>query len=555
MEAMNLLLLAGGLLVFVSLLAGCSRPASACPSCWCSCRRHAGRRRRPGGIKFDSPMLAAWVGNASLAIILLEGGSAPAWSTFRIGFKPALLLASVGVAVTASIVGAVAMHLMKLDWRHGLLLGAIVGSTDAAAVFSLLRHVGVRLGERVSATLELESGLNDPMAVFMVLALIATIKHDAGPAPVALLLAKQAGFGAAVGLSGGWLVSWLLRKLPLTAEHGGLLSLLIVSGGLAAFALAGIAGGSGFLAVYLFGLRVRALAEDAAHSASSALDGFAWARRPRCSCCSACWSRRTTCCAACGRRLVSAATLMFVARPLAVWLCLAPLRFPFRHSLFVGWVGLRGAVPIVLALFPMIEQVPGSARFFDVAFAVVLARCCSRARHSHGPRSAWMSSSRPTRRARQTRRAGPPDARRRTAARRGVRLLPAADAADRRHHARRLARPHPRTRQRRRRRARLARRALSGVEHGRWPHRAGRRRARAEGAVACCATAGARLRVRSCSLACSTSARGAIGRSFGIPPLTRLGSRTSALPALRSVSIRSQGRRPAAERSVRSSVV
>ncbi len=374
MEAMNLLLLAGGALVFVSLLAGVfsTRFGLSFLLVFLVAGMLVGEDG-PLGIKFDSPVLAAWVGNASLAIILLEGGISTRMATFRIGARPGLLLATVGVALTAAVVGAVAMFAMGLDWRHGLLLGAIVGSTDAAAVFSLLRHLGLRLVERVSATLELESGLNDPMAVFMVLALIASIKHDAGAGAVLLLLAKQAGFGAAVGLAGGWAVAWLLRKLPLTAEHGGLLSLLIVSGGMASFALAGIVEGSGFLAVYLFGLRVRALAEDAAHSASSALDGFAWAAQATMFLLLGLLVTPHDMLRGWWQTLAVAAALMFVARPLAVWLCLAPLRFPFRHSVFVGWVGLRGAVPIVLALFPMIEQVPGSARFFDVAFAVVLA--------------------------------------------------------------------------------------------------------------------------------------------------------------------------------------
>src|SRR5882762_8825094 len=222
MEAMNLLLLAGGLLVFVSLLAGVysARLGLSFLVVFLLAGMLAGEDG-PGGIKFDSPLLSAWVGNAALAMILLEGGLNTRMSTFRKGFRPALILATVGVVITAAIVGAVAMRVMDLDWRHGLLLGAIVGSTDAAAVFSLLRHVGLRLHERVSATLEMESGLNDPMAVFLVLALIAVIKSNAGPIDALILLVKQAGFGIAVGWFGGAAVAWLLRKLPLTAAHGG----------------------------------------------------------------------------------------------------------------------------------------------------------------------------------------------------------------------------------------------------------------------------------------------------------------------------------------------
>ena len=374
MEAMNLLLLAGGLLVFVSLLTGVisSRLGLSFLLVFLVAGMLVGEDG-PFGVRFDSPLLAAWVGNAALAIILLEGGISTRMSLFRSGLRPALGLATVGVILTAAIVGAVAMQVMNLDWRLGLLLGAIVAPTDAAAVFSLLRHLGVRLDERVSATLELESGLNDPMAVFLTLALIETLKTKAGFAEVGWLLLRQAGFGAAVGLLGGAGLAWMLRRLPLTAEHGGLLSLLIISGGLALFALAGLIEGSGFLAVYLFGLRVRARAEDAAHAASSALDGFAWAAQATMFLLLGLLVTPHEMLRSAGAATALAATLIFVARPVAVWLCLTPFRFSRGERVFIGWVGLRGAVPIVLALFPSLEHVPGSGRFFNVAFAVVLA--------------------------------------------------------------------------------------------------------------------------------------------------------------------------------------
>ena len=374
MHAFNLMLLAGGLLVFISLLAGVASTRLGLP--FLLVFLVAGMVvgvDGPVGLPFDNAQLAAWAGNAALAMILLEGGISTRMQTFRAGFKPALLLATVGVVLTAAMVGAVAMRVMNVDWRHGLLLGAIVGSTDAAAVFSLLRQTGVRLSERVSATLELESGLNDPMAVFLVLALIASIKRDAGLLDAAWLLLRQVGFGAAIGLAGAWGVAALLRKLPLTVEHGGVLSLIIVSAGMAVFAAAGLVEGSGFLAIYLFGLRVRDGAEQAAHAASSALDGFAWAAQAMLFLLLGLLVSPHDMLQGAGATLAVAGTLIFVARPLSVWLCLLPMRFGLRPSLFIGWVGLRGAVPIVLALFPMLEKVPDSYRFFNVAFAVVLA--------------------------------------------------------------------------------------------------------------------------------------------------------------------------------------
>jgi cell volume regulation protein A len=374
MHGFYLLLLAGGLLVFISLLAGVLSTRLGLPFLlvFLAAGMFVGVDG-PIGVHFDNAQLAAWVGNAALAMILLEGGISTRMETFKVGLKPAAVLATLGVVITAAIVGAAAMGVMHLDWRHGALLGAIVGSTDAAAVFSLLRQLGVRLSERVSATLEMESGLNDPMAVFLVLALIATIKADAGAAEMLELLLRQVGFGAAIGLLAAWGVSWMLRRLPLNVEHGGVLSLIIVSAGLAVFAAAGMVEGSGFLAIYLFGLRVRACAEVAAHAASSALDGFAWAGQATMFLLLGVLVSPHDMMHTIGPALVIAAVLIFVARPLAVWLCLWPLGFGHRERLFIGWVGLRGAVPIVLALFPLIEKVPDSYRFFNAAFAVVLA--------------------------------------------------------------------------------------------------------------------------------------------------------------------------------------
>jgi potassium/hydrogen antiporter len=374
MHAFNFLLLATSLLVFISLLAGVASSRLNLPFLlvFLLAGMFVGVDG-PVGLHFNDAQLSAWVGNAALAVILLEGGISTRMETVRAGLRPALVLSSIGVWLTAAFVAGVAMVVLKIDWRLGLLLGAIVGSTDAAAVFSVLRQAGVRLNERLSATLELESGLNDPMAVFLVLALIASIKHDAGLADGLLLLARQAGFGAVIGLGLGWAVARLLDRLPLNVEHGGLLSLLIVSGGMVVFALSGLVEGSGFLAIYLFGIQLRARAEVAAHAASSALDGFAWAAQASLFMLLGLLVTPHDMLTTFGATTLIALTLLFVARPVAVWLCLWPMGFSGRERLFVGWVGLRGAVPIVLALFPLLEKVPDSYRFFNVAFAVVLA--------------------------------------------------------------------------------------------------------------------------------------------------------------------------------------
>jgi cell volume regulation protein A len=373
-RTLNLLLMAGGLLVFTSLLAGVLSSRVGLP--FLLVFLVAGMLTGvdgPLGVSFDSVPLAAAAGNAALALILLEGGASTRMQTFRTGARPGVLLASVGVLLTAAIVAFVAMRTLGADWRQGLLLGAIVGSTDAAAVFSMLRQTGVRLDGQTGATLEIESGLNDPMAVFLTLALTAAIQAHASLSDLALLFLAQAGFGAAIGIGGAAAVAWLLRKLTLTVEQGGVVSLIIISGGFVVFAASGLLEGSGFLAIYLYGLRLRERAEQAVHAASSALDGFAWAAQATLFLLLGLLVTPHELLGSVGATVAIAATLMFVARPAAVALCLAPLGFAPRQIMFIAWVGLRGAVPIVLALVPLMRGVPGSHHFFNVAFAVVLA--------------------------------------------------------------------------------------------------------------------------------------------------------------------------------------
>jgi cell volume regulation protein A len=336
----------------------------------------------PGGLVFDDFRLSFWVGNVALAVILLDGGLRTDFDTFRTGLKPSLLLATVGVLVCAGITGVAAHWLLELPWPLALLVGAIVGSTDAAAVFSLLKSSGVKLNERVAATLEIESGMNDPMAVYLTLTFIgvalAATAGGAGSgldwAGVLRSLLQQFGWGAALGLAAGFGMAELLKRLGRGEDGGGgIRALLLVSGGLTVFAATTWLGGSGFLAVYAMGVIAGNRARRLVRSSLSAMDGYAWLSQagmflllgllvtPS--------SLLTTLWPALGVSLV----LMGVARPLSVWLCLAPLRFPPREIAFISWVGLRGAVPIVLAVFPVMAGLDGAQTFFNVAFVVVLA--------------------------------------------------------------------------------------------------------------------------------------------------------------------------------------
>jgi len=332
----------------------------------------------PGGYRFDDHRLSFWVGNVALAVILLDGGLRTGFATFRTGLKPASVLATLGVLICAAITAAAGVLLLGLDWTTAWLLGAIVGSTDAAAVFALLTRSGVTLNERVAATLEIESGVNDPMAVYLTLAFIgisAASQSASGSVPwsdLALAFMQQFGWGALLGAASGLAMAALLRRVSTHDANGGILALLIGAGGLSVFAATGLLGGSGFLAVYLFGLVVANRAAEAVQSTLNAMDGYAWLAQAGMFLLLGLLVTPSTLQPTLLPSLGVALALIFVARPVAVWLCLLPFRFSARETWFISWVGLRGAVPIVLALFPLLAGTPQAGLLFNVAFSVVL---------------------------------------------------------------------------------------------------------------------------------------------------------------------------------------
>jgi cell volume regulation protein A len=325
----------------------------------------------PGGIRFDDFDASYVIGTLALAVIIFDGGMRTQRDTFRVALRPAVSLATVGVVLTAGLVGAFAAWALGVPWLQGMLVGAIVGSTDAAAVFALLRNAGTTLQERVASTLEIESASNDPMAIFLTIALLGLISAGKSGLEASVLLAfvQQFGIGAVLGLVGGRLLVWLINQLRL---HTGLYPLLAAAGGLLVFAVTQQVGGSGFLAIFLAGLVLGNSQLQASQNILRVHDGLAWLSQivmflilgllvtPR--------------------ELVEialpalgiAAFLMLVARPVAVVVSLLPFRFPWREQLFVSWVGLRGAVPVVLALFPVMYGVEDSRLYFNVAFFIVL---------------------------------------------------------------------------------------------------------------------------------------------------------------------------------------
>lgn len=372
MTAINALILLGGLLLFVSVLASTLSARLGLPLLllFLVVGMLAGEDG-PGGIRFDDFSTAMLVGQLALAVILLDGGLRTNSATFRVALWPAALLASWGVVATTLLLGLFATWLLDVDWRLGLLLAAIVGSTDAAAVFSLLRNSGVRLNDRVKATLEIESGANDPMAILLVAVMVEMLLHpeQASVARFALMLAGQLGLGALAGLAGGWLLSRLLLRLRL-AE--GLYALLIASGGLILFAATNALDGSGFLAVYLAGLMIGNRRCHATEHVLRVMDGLAWLAQAGMFLVLGLLVAPSHLLDHAWEALAMACFLMLVARPLAVLSSLPPFRFAPREQAYIAWVGLRGAVPIVLAIFPVMMGVPDSRLLFDVAFAVVL---------------------------------------------------------------------------------------------------------------------------------------------------------------------------------------
>jgi len=372
MTTINGFLLLGGVLLFISVLASTLSARLGLPLLllFLVVGMLAGEQG-PGGIVFDDFSTTMLVAQLALAVILLDGGLRTRASTFRVAFKPAAALASFGVIITSLILGVFATWLFDVDWRIGLLLAAIVGSTDAAAVFSLLRNSGVRLNDRVKATLEIESGANDPMAILLVtvmVQLIMTPGEQDGWA-YTLMLMQQLGFGILAGLLGGLVLSNMLARLRL-AE--GLYALLIVSGGLVVFATTNMLGGSGFLAIYLAGLVIGNRRCHATEHVLRVMDGLAWLSQAGMFLLLGLLVTPSHLIEQAPLSLAMALFLMLVARPIAVIACLWPQRFAANEMAYISWVGLRGAVPIVLAIFPLMMGVPHSLLLFDVAFAVVL---------------------------------------------------------------------------------------------------------------------------------------------------------------------------------------
>ncbi len=325
-----------------------------------------------GGIAFEDYRFAFRLGAIALALILFDGGLSTPVGAVRKVWAPAGLLATLGVVLVSGLVAA-AGRLLGLDWREALLIGAVVSSTDAAAVFAVLRGSGLHLKRRVGLTLEVESGANDPMAVILTTTLTQNLLHPEHLSLLAITgeIALHLVVGGVVGLGIGYGGRLLLARLHLTS--GGLYPALTLAVAFLAFGMATLALGSGFLAVYVAGLVLGNGPLPFRAGLLRVHDALAWLGQIGMFLILGLLVSPTRLLEVAVIGLALSLVLAIVIRPAVVAVLLLPFRYPAREQLFIGWTGLRGAVPIVLATFPVLAGAPGAGRIFDLVFFIVVA--------------------------------------------------------------------------------------------------------------------------------------------------------------------------------------
>lgn len=326
----------------------------------------------PGGIQFDDAEAAYFIGSVALAIILYDSGFNTKLQSLRAAAGPALLLATAGVLITAAVVG-VAVHLIfGFSLLEGLMLGSIIGSTDAAAVFFLLRVGGVTIRDRVRSTLEVESSSNDPIAILLTTVFVEMLaRPDTATGLLSFLLTafQQAGLGILFGVVGGLTIIQIVTRLRL---EPGLYPLITLGAAILCFAITGMVGGSGFVAIYIAGV----IAGNAKFSGMVSLrrfqDSLSWVSQITMFLLLGLLAAPSQFPDAFVQGIVVAAVLTLVARPLAVWLCLLPFDYRPQDTAFIAWVGLRGAVSVLLAVLPITGGLPSSQLYFNITFIAVV---------------------------------------------------------------------------------------------------------------------------------------------------------------------------------------
>ncbi|PWV95474.1 potassium/proton antiporter (CPA1 family) [Hoeflea marina] len=325
------------------------------------------------GIDFSNNSAAYMVGSIALAIILFDSGFGTSLQSFRQAAAPALTLATIGVLITAMGFGLAARYLLGFSWLEGFLLGSIVASTDAAAVFFLLRIGGINIRDRVRSTLEVESGTNDPMAIFLTLALVnimaAGESLDSVGLDLLIQFARQIGLGLILGLLGGVLIVQVIRRMKV---ERGLAPIFVLTLALMVFAFTSAIGGSGFLAVYVAGIYAGNRRIQAKASIIRFQEGMTWLAQIVMFLVLGLLATPSQFPQIAVPAVALAFLLVFVARPFAVWLCLLPFDYSQRETAFISWVGLRGAVSILLAILPILGNLDNGQLFFNATFIVVM---------------------------------------------------------------------------------------------------------------------------------------------------------------------------------------
>ncbi len=326
------------------------------------------------GIEFDNAAAAYFVGSIALAIILFDSGFGTRLATFRQAATPAIVLATGGVVLTMLIFGVAAHLMLGFPWLTSFLLGAVVSSTDAAAVFFLLRVGGIHLRDRVRAVLEVESGLNDPMAIFATVTLVELItlgEHGEGAALTFVFsFVREMGLGFVLGLAGGFAIVRLVNRLDL---ESGLYPIVVLAASLVLFGIAGALHCSGFLAVYVAGLYAGNRKLRQALLLRRFQDGMSWLAQIAMFVVFGLLATPSEFPRILIPGIALGIFLIFIARPVATWLCLLPFRFQGAETTFVAWVGLRGAVSLLLGILPLMANVPNGQTIFNTAFVIVLA--------------------------------------------------------------------------------------------------------------------------------------------------------------------------------------
>lgn len=334
------------------------------------------------GLRFDDAALAQVLGTVALAVILAEGGLTTSLPVIRPVIGLAGVLATVGVAISVTVTSLLAYVLLDVDARTAVLLGAVVSSTDAAAVFAVMRTL--RLRSRTRATLEAESGFNDPPVIILVTLVVSDLWDDLDLVTAFLGFLQQMGVGLVVGVAVAYAGRWMLGRVALPAA--GLYPLATLAFALLAFGAAGTVGGSPFVAVYVAGLLLGNADLPHRNATLGFAEGLAWLAQIGLFVLLGLLASPARLVDAVVPALVVGVALTLVARPLSVWLCATPFGVPAREQLFVSWAGLRGAVPIVLATFPITAGLPGAERIFDVTFLLVVVFTILQ-----GPSLPWLS--------------------------------------------------------------------------------------------------------------------------------------------------------------------